>query len=142
MVQALEKEVLAKMKGEIGKKGIYTEKAAFRGGPYSQAVIHGDLIYVSGQIALDPDTNEPALGTIEQEATLALHNLRIILEEAGSSMDKVLKVTVYLASMDDYPRFNEVYKGFFSPELPARTCIAAAALPLGAKVEVDAIAYL
>ncbi|MBW1730509.1 MAG: hypothetical protein JRJ75_06450 [Deltaproteobacteria bacterium] len=130
------------MKGEIGKKDIYTEKAAFTGGPYSQAVIHGDLIYVSGQIALDPDTNEPALGTIEQEATLALHNLRIILEEAGSSMDKVLKVTVYLASMDDYPRFNEVYKGFFSPELPARTCIAAAALPLGAKVEVDAIAYL
>ncbi|MBW2026778.1 MAG: hypothetical protein JRI90_15675 [Deltaproteobacteria bacterium] len=119
------------MKGEIGKKDIYTEKAAFTGGPYSQAVIHGDLIYVSGQIALDPDTNEPALGTIEQEATLALHNLRIILEEAGSS-----------ASMDDYPRFNEVYKGFFSPELPARTCIAAAALPLGAKVEVDAIAYL
>jgi len=122
------------------KRTFYTEKAAFTGGPYSQAVIHKGLIYVSGQIALDPQTNEPVFGTIEKQASLALQNLKIILEQAGSSLDKVLRVNVYLASINDYPKFNEVYKQFFTSDLPARTCVAVAGLPLGAKVEIDAIA--
>lgn len=122
------------------KVTFHTEKAAYTGGPYSQAVIHNGLMYISGQIALDPETNEPHLGTIEEQANLALQNLEIILEQAGSSLDKVLKVNVYLASIDDYPKFNEVYKKFFSIDMPARTCVAVAGLPLGAKVEIDAIA--
>ncbi len=125
---------------ESSKRTFYTKKAAFTGGPYSQAVIHKGLIYVSGQIALDPQTNEPVFGTIEEQASLALQNLKIILEQAGSSLDKVLRVNVYLASIDDYPKFNEVYKQFFTSDLPARTCVAVAGLPLGAKVEIDAIA--
>ncbi len=126
---------------ESSKKTFYTDKAAFTGGPYSQAVIHDGLLYISGQIALDPKTNEPVLGSIEEQSTVALENLKILLKEAGSSLDKVLKVTVYLASIDDYPKFNETYKKFFSSELPARTCVAVSGLPLGAKVEIDAIAY-
>jgi len=124
------------------KRVFHTDKAAFTGGPYSQAIIHRDMIYVSGQIALDPKTNAPVLGTIEEQSTLALENLKIILEEAGSSMDKVIRVNVYLASIDDYPKFNEVYKRFFTADLPARTCVAVAGLPLGAKVEIDAIAIV
>ena len=128
--------------GESSKKTFHTDKAAFTGGPYSQAVIHDGVLYISGQIALDPKTNEPILGSIEEQSTVALENLKIILKEAGSSMDKVLKVTVYLASIDDYPKFNEIYKNFFSSDLPARTCVAVSGLPLGAKVEIDAIACL
>lgn len=124
------------------KKAFYTDKAAFTGGPYSQAIIHEGLIYVSGQIALDPETNAPVLGTIEEQSALALENLKIILEEAGSSMDKLIRVNVYLASIDDYPKFNEVYENFFTTDLPARTCLAVSGIPLGAKVEIDAVAFI
>ncbi len=127
---------------ELRKKTFYTDKAAFTGGPYSQAVIHNGMLYISGQIALDPKTSEPALGDIEEQSTVALENLKIIVEEAGSSLDKVLRVTVYLASIDDYPKFNEVYKRFFTSNLPARTCVAVSGLPLGARVEIDALACL
>ena len=90
------------------KKVFQTDKAAVTGGPYSQAVIHNGIIYVSGQGAVDPQTNEIKLGTVEQEAQLALVNLRIILQQAGSSLDKVLTVTVYLQDIEEYSRFNEV----------------------------------
>jgi len=124
------------------KVTFHTEKAAYTGGPYSQAVIHNGLIYISGQIALDPETNEARLGTIEEQTNLALQNLKIILEQAGSSLDNVLKVNVFLASIDDYPKFNEVYGKFFPIDRPARTCVAVIGLPLGAKVEIDAIAMI
>jgi 2-iminobutanoate/2-iminopropanoate deaminase len=119
-----------------------TEKAAVTGGPYSQAIIHNDLIYVAGQGAAHPATNEIALGTIEEETKLALDNIRIILEEAGSSLDNVLKVTAYLLHMEEYSRFNEVYKKYFKEDPPARVCIQAAELPFGTRVEVDAIAHI
>ena len=125
----------------MGEKKVFeTDKAAVLGGPYSQAVIHNGLIYVSGQGPIDPQTNELTLGTIEKEAQLTLENIRIILEEAGSSLDKVLQVTVYLLEMKEYGRFNEVYRRYFQTDLPARTCVQAGKLPFGIRVEIDAIA--
>jgi 2-iminobutanoate/2-iminopropanoate deaminase len=122
------------------KHAFQTDKAAITGGPYSQAIIHNGLIYTSGQGAIDPKTNQISLGTIEEESKLAMENLRIILEEAGSSLDNVLKVTVHLLDMREYGRFNEVYKKFFKKNPPARTCVQAAKLPFGVRVEIDIIA--
>ena len=124
------------------KKAFQTNKAAVTGGPYSQAIIHNGIIYVSGMGAVEPETNELKLGTIEEEATLAMTNLRIILEEAGSSIEKLLTVTVYLKDMQEYARFNEIYKGFFTRDLPARTCIQAGDLPFETSVEVTATAFI
>jgi 2-iminobutanoate/2-iminopropanoate deaminase len=124
------------------RKTFHTDKAAVTGGPYSQAIIHQGLIYVSGQGPVDPETNELKLGTIEEEAALTLENLRIILEEAGSSLDRVLKVTAFLLDMEEFGRFNEVYRKYFQKDLPARTCIQAAKLPGAFRVEIDAIAAL
>ena len=119
-----------------------TDKAAVSGGPYSQAIIHNGIIYVSGMGAMEPETNHLKLGTVEEEARLAMTNLRIILEEAGSSLDKILTITVYLKDMRDYTRFNEIYKTFFSGDLPARTCIQAGDLPFQTSVEVTATAFI
>jgi len=124
------------------KKVFHTDRAAVTGGPYSQAIIHNGIIYVSGMGAVDPETNELKLGTIEEEAELAMTNLRIVLEEAGSSLDKVLTITVYLKDMQEYARFNEIYKGLFTRDLPARTCIQAGDLPFGTRVEITATAHL
>jgi len=124
------------------KMKFYTDKAAVTGGPYSQAIIHNGIIYVSGQGAMDPATNEISLGSIEHETRLAMENLRIILEEAGSSLDKILTITAYLLDMQDYAGFNTVYKSCFKGDLPARTCIRAAELPFDTRVEVTATAYI
>ena len=124
------------------KKVFQTDRAAVTGGPYSQAIIHNRIIYVAGQGAVDPQTNEIKLGTVEKEAELALENLRIILEEAGSSLDKVLTVTVYLLDIEEYTRFNDVYKKYFNENRPARTCIQAGSLPFNTRVEITATAYI
>jgi len=131
------------VEGVVAEKKVFeTDKAAVLGGPYSQAVIHNGLIYISGQGPIDPQTNELTLGTVEQEAQLTLENIRIILEEAGSSLDKVLQVTVFLLDMKEYGRFNEVYRRYFQKDLPARTCVQAGKLPFGIRVEIDAIAAM
>ena len=119
-----------------------TDKAAVTGGPYSQAIIHDGIIYVSGLGAVDPQTNEIKLGSIEEEAELALENLRIILEEAGSSLDNALTVTVYLLDLEEFDRFNAVYKKYFKENRPARTCIQAGSLPFNTRVEITATAYV
>ena len=124
------------------RKAFQTDKAAITGGPYSQAIIHQGLIYVSGQGPVDPETNKLKSGTIEEEAELTLENLRIILDEAGSSLDRILKVTVFLIDMEEFGRFNEVYRRYFKKDLPARTCIQAGKLPGAFRVEIDAIAAL
>lgn len=125
----------------MGEKKVFeTDKAAVLGGPYSQATIHNGIIYLSGQGPIDPETNEVVPGTIEQETELTLENIRIILEEAGSSLSKVLQVTAYLLNMREYGRFNEVYRRYFPQDPPARTCIQAARLPFGIRIEIDAIA--
>ena len=124
------------------KKKFHTDKAAVTGGPYSQAIIHNGIIYVSGQGAMDPATNTISLGSIEHETRLAMQNLKIILEEAGSSLENILTITAYLLDMQDYAGFNAVYKSCFLGDLPARTCIRAAELPFDTRVEVTATAYL
>ena len=124
------------------KTAFQTDKAAVTGGPYSQAIIHNDLIYLSGQGPIDPQTNQAVLGTVEKQTELTLENIRIILEEAGSSLSKVLQVTAYLVNMREYGRFNEVYRRYFSENPPARSCIQAARLPFDVRVEMDAIASI
>lgn len=124
------------------KKAFQTDKAAITGGPYSQAIIYNGLIYISGQGPINTQTNQVLLGTIEEESELTLENIRIIVEEAGSSLNKVLQVRVYLLDMKEYSRFNEVYKKYFQKDPPARTCIQAGKLPFGIRVEIDAIACI
>ena len=96
------------------KKKFHTDRAGVSGGPYSQAIIHSGIIYVSGQGAIDPATDKISLGDIEHETRLAMENIKIILEEAGSSLDKILTITAYLLDMDDYAGFNAVYKSCFT----------------------------
>jgi 2-iminobutanoate/2-iminopropanoate deaminase len=124
------------------KKAFQTDRAAITGGPYSQAIIHNGLIYISGQGPIDPQTNQVVHGTIEQETELSMENIRIILEEAGSSLSKVLQITAYLVNMREYGRFNDVYKRYFPKEPPARTCIQASRLPFDIRVEINAIACI
>ena len=124
------------------KKVVKTDKAPLPVGPYSQAIIYGNLVFVAGQISIDPATNTFVQGTIEEEARRVLDNIKAILEEAGSSMEKVVKTTVFLADIEDFGRFNEVYQQYFPSHPPARSCIQAGRLPKGMRVEVEVIAHL
>lgn len=109
-------------------------------GPYSQAIVTGALVFCSGQIPLDPAAGTLIEGDVRAQARRALENLSAVLVAAGASMASVLKTTVFLVSMDDYAAVNEVYAEFFSGEPPARSAVAVAGLPRGARVEVEAIA--
>lgn len=121
---------------------VHTEKAPLPAAKYSQAVIYGNLVFVSGQGAVDPATQKLVPGTVEEEAERTLNNIKIILEHAGSSLDKVLKVNVYTSNMDYYQKFNKVYEKFFTKEpLPARTFVQAARLPFDIKIEIECVAY-
>lgn len=108
-------------------------------GPYSQAVVHGELVFCSGQLGLDPATGLLAEGAVEQ-ARQALVNLEAVLRGAGSSLHQSLKVTVYLTDLSCFSEMNKVYAEFFVPPYPARTAIQVSALPKGAAVEIDVIA--
>ncbi|MHC1709649.1 MAG: RidA family protein [Methanomassiliicoccales archaeon] len=108
-------------------------------GPYSQAIVHGDLVFCSGQLGLDPATGVLADGAVEQ-ARQALENLEAVLRGAGSSLHKALKVTVYLTDLSCFSEMNKVYAQFFVPPYPARTAIQVSALPKGAAVEIDVVA--
>lgn len=110
-------------------------------GPYSPAIAFGDLIFVSGQGAVDPATGAVKAGDVLEELELTVKNIKTILEAAGSSMQKILKSTMYLADMNDFQRVNEVYARYFGPVFPARTCIQAGKLPLGIHVEIEVIAH-
>ena len=109
-------------------------------GPYSPAVSYGDLVFVSGQGPMNPDTGQVERGDVVDEFRMAMGNVRLLLEAAGSGLDRVLKVTLYLADIEDFARVNEAYRSFFSEPFPARTTIQAARLPLGIRVEVDVVA--
>ena len=122
------------------KKIIPTEKAPPPAGPYSPVVALGDLIFISGQGPMDMPSGKFVSATLEQETRLTLDNVRAIIEDVGSSMENVLKVTVYLDDMDNFAEFNRIYAEYFPSNPPARTCIQAGKLPAGIKVEVDVIA--
>ncbi|MFH0824314.1 MAG: Rid family detoxifying hydrolase [Pseudomonadota bacterium] len=122
------------------REAIRTDRAPLPIGPYSQAVKYGDLLFVSGQLGLNKETKklEP---TVKDQTIAALTHLKAVLEAAGSGLDRVLKTTVFLADMADFPAVNEVYGTFFPEAAPARSTVQVAALPLGALVEVEATAH-
>ena len=124
------------------KKAIVTVEAPVTGAPYSQAVSYGDLLFVSGQVPVDPKTGEVVYGRIEEQVRLVLSNLSAILGAGGASLGDVLKTTVFLADMDDFESMNMVYREYFKEDMPARTCIQAGRLPFDIRVEIDAIACI
>ncbi len=120
-------------------KKVTTQQAPAAIGPYSQAMIVGGLVYTSGQIAIDPTTGALVSGGVREQTEQVMKNLGAVLEAAGSSYTKAVKTTCFLADIADFAVFNEVYGTYFT-EKPARSCVAVAALPKGALVEVEVIA--
>lgn len=123
----------------MNKEIISTENAPAAVGPYSQAVKVGDFLYTSGQIALDPATGNMAAADIEGQAEQVMKNLAAVLEAAGYKFEEVVKTTCFLADMGDFAKFNAIYEKYFVSK-PTRSCVAAAALPKAALVEVEVIA--
>lgn len=124
------------------KSIISTELAPAAIGPYSQAVCYGAMVYTSGQLPLDPKTMSFPAGGIEKQTYQSLENLRHVLEHAGAGMDTVVKTTCFLADINDFPLFNQVYQTFFPGQAPARSCVEVANLPKGALIEVEATAFI
>ena len=121
-------------------KHVSTSKAPAPIGPYSQGVISGGLLFCSGQIALDPVTGEMVEGGVEEQTERVFENLVAVLTEAKMGLENVVKTTVYLADMADFPAMNEVYARYLGDRSPARTTIQAGALPKAARVEIDVVA--
>ncbi|TFG44448.1 MAG: RidA family protein [Gemmatimonadales bacterium] len=111
-------------------------------GPYSQAMVHGPMVFTAGQVALDPATMELVPGGVAEQSERVFTNLRAVLSAAGTGLDKVIKTTVYLVDMADFGAMNEVYAKHFGDHRPARSTVAVAGLPKGALVEIDVIALL
>jgi 2-iminobutanoate/2-iminopropanoate deaminase len=122
------------------RKTILTDKAPAPIGPYSQAVIDGETVYVAGQGPANPATGQLELGDARSQTRRVLDNMKAIVEAAGSSLEKVLRCNVYLRDINDFAAMNEVYATYFSAPYPARTTIQAGALPGGISVEIDCIA--
>ena len=122
-------------------KKVSTDKAPEAIGPYSQAMICGNMLYTSGQIPLDPATGNIVDGGISAQTERIMKNLEAVLKEAGTSFDNVVKTTCYIADMADFGAFNEVYAKYFT-NAPARSCVAVKALPKGALAEVELVAYI
>lgn len=122
------------------KSIVHTANAPKAIGPYSQAIKTGDIVFTSGQISIDPSKNEFIKGSVAEQTELVLKNLTAVLKEAGSSIDSVVKTTVYIQKMEDFPAMNSVYERFFANNPPARSTVEVASLPKGALVEIDAIA--
>lgn len=123
------------------KQAVWPKSGPQPKGPYSPAINFGNLVFVSGQGPADPKTGQIIQGDLIDQMKMVMENLRIILEEAESSLKNVLKVTVYLADMNEFARMNELYKDYFGPVFPARTTIQAARLPFDIRIEIDVIAY-
>ena len=119
---------------------VRTEHAPAAIGPYSQAAIVGDLVFTAGQVALDPATGTVIEGGIEAQTARVLENVSAVLEAAGSSLSQVVKTTVFLTDMADFPAMNQVYAEAFGDHKPARATVAVAGLPLGVRVEIEAVA--
>ncbi len=122
-------------------KIVSTNNAPGAIGPYSQAVIAGGMVYTSGQIAIDPATGNMVEGGVKEQTEQVCKNVKALLEAAGTSIEKVVKTTCFLADMADFAVFNEIYAGYFTGK-PARSCVAAKTLPKGALVEVDTVCLL
>jgi 2-iminobutanoate/2-iminopropanoate deaminase len=126
----------------MNKLTVATDKAPRAIGPYEQAIKVGEFVYVSGQIPLDPKTGKLVDGGIKEQTCQVMENLKAILEAAGSSLDRVVKATVFLKSIADFTAMNEVYGEYLDRAKPARSTVAVADLPRGALVEIDLVATL
>ena len=124
------------------KKAVQSENAPKPLGPYSQAIIFNNMVFCSGQIPIDLISGELETGPIEKQAHRAFKNLQTVLETAGSSLDKALKVTVYFKDLNDFAVVNDIYTEYFKGVLPARAAFQVAKLPKDASIEVEAIAYI
>jgi len=122
-------------------KIIQTDKAPSAIGPYSQALIHGNMLYSSGQIAINPENGQVVEGGIQEQTTQVMKNISAVLEAAGVSFTNVIKTTCFLKSMDDFVAFNEIYAEYFVSK-PARSCVAAQKLPKDVLCEVEIIAVI
>ena len=127
---------------EHGKKVIVAEKAPKAIGPYSAGVTAGCLVFTAGQLGIDPGTGKLVEGGIQAQTRQALANLSAVLEAGGTSLNQVMKTTVFLQDINEFALMNEVYGEFFQADYPARSAIQVAALPLGAAVEIEAIALV
>lgn len=122
------------------KKIISTTKAPAAIGPYSQAIEVNGLLFTSGVIPIDPETNTLVEGDVAVQARQAIGNLKNLIEAAGSSMDKVVKTTVFIKNMNDFGTINDIYKEYFTSDFPARSCVEVARLPKDVLIEIEAIA--
>lgn len=121
-------------------KAVHTDKAPTAIGPYSQAIDTGALIYTSGQIPIDPSTGQVVSGGIKEQTAQVLENLKNVLEATGSSMEKVIKTTVFMKDLSDFSAMNEVYAKYFSEPYPARSCVEVNRLPKDVLIEIEAVA--
>ncbi len=121
---------------------VNTSKAPAPVGPYSQAIRCGNMLFVSGQIPLDPESGELVLNSFAEQCHRVLLNLKIILEAGGSALGNVLKVTIYMQNIAQFNELNEIYSEYFDASKPARACVEVSALPKGVAVEMDAIAEI
>lgn len=126
----------------MSKQIIHTENAPSAVGPYSQAVIANGMVFTAGQVPLIPATMKLIEGDIKVQARQSLENIKAVLTAAGTSLDKAVKVTVFLQDMGDFAAMNEVYAEFFTENPPARSAVEVAKLPLGALIEIECIALL
>lgn len=124
------------------KKAIFTKNAPAAVGPYSQAMRVGDMLFVSGQIPYVPSTMKLVSEDIKEQTRQSLENVKAILEEAGASLNDVVKAGVFIKDMNEFGAINEVYSEYFSENKPARACVEVARLPLDVRVEIEVIAYL
>ncbi len=124
------------------KEVISTTSAPGAIGPYSQGIKYGNLLFVSGQTPMDPNTMKIKEGDIQVQTVQCIKNIKAILEAAGSSLDKVLKSTVFIKDMDDFGKVNEIYAQYFTENQPARSCVEVARLPMDVVVEIEVIAYI
>jgi 2-iminobutanoate/2-iminopropanoate deaminase len=121
------------------KKCFLTEKGPKAVGPYSTAVVYGDTVYVSGMVPIDPAVGKLVEGGVEEQARQVFENIRTVLSEMELSMADVLNTTVFLVDMGDFQKVNAIYREYFGPDYPARSCVEVSKLPVGAMVEVEVI---
>jgi 2-iminobutanoate/2-iminopropanoate deaminase len=126
----------------MGHTPVHTKEAPAAIGPYSQAVKHGNMIFLSGQVPLDPSSGQMVAGSIAEQTDCVLDNLSHVLEAAGASFANVVKTTIYLVDLGDFQAVNERYAKRFTGAFPARATVQVSALPKGARIEIDAIAIL
>lgn len=130
------------LKGADEMKEVFTNKAPEAIGPYSQAIVAGGFLYASGAIGINPETGDVVDGGVEEQTKQVMSNLREVLKEAGATFSDVVKFTIYLKSMDDFARVNEIYGGYLEKPYPARATVEVSRLPKDVLVEIDAVAYV